>query len=337
MKRRIAIGVIAAVVLLSAVVALVGEEEVFEALAEVDPVVFSIGFVATAASLGVRSLVWIRFLRVIDRTLSPGSISLLYVTGMFLKSVTPYGQVATVPVLAYLVAGAGSMDYEDAFAGVGAGDVLNYLPYYSLGAFGLAYVLLRGAVDPDLGGYLAGLGVLALLVVGLTLLVLYRRPTVVRTALAAAWGVRHTIGSVSTRVHRETDPERFRGRLDRFYAAIDRLGADRRSVLAAVGFAHAGVALVMLPVYTTAVAVGVSVALPAAALVAALGRLGALFPAPGGLGGTSVAIAGALHLVAGVDPALAVVVGALYRACTYGFTVVVGGCAAVYLSFAGLR
>lgn len=106
MKRRSVAGSLAAVVLIGAVITLVGRGEVVEALATIDP----IGFVATAASLGTRSLVWVRFLGVIDRTLAPGPIVLLYATGMFLESVTPYGQVATVPVLACLVSGAGSMD-----------------------------------------------------------------------------------------------------------------------------------------------------------------------------------------------------------------------------------
>lgn len=119
--------------------------------------------------------------------------------------------------------------------------MLNYLPYYSLGAIGLGYVALRGTVDPGLGGYLVALGVLALLVVGLTLLVLYRRGAAVYTALVVA-------GASGGR------------------SAPSRSACTGRRA-------------------PTAIAAGVYVALPAVALAAALGRLGALFPAPGGPGG----------------------------------------------------
>jgi len=336
-KWRIALGTLAAAAVLWFTVSLVGRDEVGEALATADLSVFALGFGATLLSLTFRGMVWVRLLRTLDRTLSTGRVLALYVAAVFVKYVTPYGQVAAEPFMAYVVASAGELDTENGLAAIGSGDVLNYLPYYSIGGVGLVFVLLTRPADPDLVTYALGLAVLAVVVVGLVVLVLTRRSLVTATIVVGTAVAGRGMGRLSERILRATRPERVRPRVEGFYATLDQLAAHPGRLVAAVVFAHVGMAFLMLPLYTSALAVGEVVALPVVALAVAASKLGSLFPAPGGLGGTEVVMAAMLTLAAGVDPATALVISLLYRVATYGLSLVVGGTSAVALSARGLE
>jgi len=336
-KWRIALGTLAAALVLWFTVTLVGRDEVGEALATADLAVFALGFGATVLSLLFRGMVWVRLLGALDRTLSTGRVLSLYVAAVFVKYVTPYGQVAAEPFMAYVVASAGELDTENGLAAIGSGDVLNYLPYYSLGGVGLVFVLLVRPAEPDLLRYAVALAALAVLVVAAVVLVLARRSLVTGAVVVVAAVAGRGAGRLSERLLTATRPERVRPRVEGFYATLDRLAAHPRRLVAAVVFAHVGMAFLMLPLYTSALAVGEVVALPVVALAVAASKLGSFFPAPGGLGGTEVVMAAMLSIGAGVDPATALVISLLYRVATYGLSLVVGGTSAIALSARGLE
>lgn len=335
MKKRIVLGFLLAVAVLGLLVRSVGTQAVIAEAATADLRLFALGFLSTALSLTFRGGVWIRLLGMVDAAFDRLRIATVFLAAMFLKYVTPYGQVTTEPLVAYVVSGYSDMEYEDGFAGIVVADFLNYIPYYTLGGGGLIVLVLTASVDPDLWTYLLALGGLIGVVLALAIVVLYRRSLITTVAVRGAGGVRFTAGRFSERVRRLFAATHVRERVGGFYETVDLLAADRRAVLVAFVLAHVGMVFLIAPVYLTALALGYHVSFAVVALVVAISKLGALVPTPGGLGGIEATIAAALILVAGLDPAVAVAITLLYRVCTYWFTVAVGGLTAAGLLIRG--
>lgn len=325
MKRRVALGFLLAIAVLAVLVYAVGSDAVLAELEGANLQIFALGFLSTSMSLVLRGTVWTRLLSLVDVTFSRFRIGAVFLAAMFLRYVTPYGQVTTEPLVAYVVSSYSAMEYEDGLAGIVVADFLNYAPYYTLGSVGLAYLLFTASVDPDLWSYLLALGGFVGVIVLVVVIVLYRRWIVFEAAVWLSDAVRFTAGRFSERIARLFDTAHVRSRVAGFYETVDFLAADRRAVVGAVIFAHVGMVFLMAPVYLTALALGYYVSFPVVLLVVAISKLGALTPTPGGLGGIEATIAVALTIIGGLDPAAAVAVTLLYRVCTYWFTIAVGG------------
>lgn len=331
MKRRIALGFVLAAALLALLVSLVGSEDILAELSRADYRVLGLGLISGALALTFRGLVWTRFIRVVDETATRREIGWVFLTAMFAKYVTPYGQLTTEPFVAYLVSTDAEMAYEDGLAGIVSADVLNYIPYYTFGFLGVGILAIDGTINNDLRTQLLAFAGLFLLVVSLVYVVLGRPEIVYRVVLGVSERIRRLLGRVTTRFEEPLSRERITGRLDGFYDSVGDITSDRRALLFATLYAHLGMVFLMLPVYIGAVGLGYEISLPIVAIVVALGKLGFIIPAPGGVGGVEAMVTGSLIALASFDPAAALTIALIFRVSTYWLTIVIGGTCAFFL------
>ncbi len=325
MKRRIALGFGVALLLLFVLIQFVGSREILGELSTADLRVLGLGVLSGLLMLLFRGLVWDRFISVVDHTMPRRQIAGVFLTAMFLKYITPYGQLATEPFVAYLVSTDAEMDYENGLASILAADLLNYVPYYTFGFVGLGLVAIGGTVGDGMVSQFLAFGGL-FLVVASAVFVAVRRPAIVYTLVTTvASVVRRLLGAFTRRFDERLAPKAIRSRLDGFYTSVDEISADRRTLLVATLYAHLGMVCLMLPVYFGALALGYQVALPVVAVVVALGKLGTVVPAPGGTGGVETIITAGLTTLGGLEPAAALTIALIYRLSTYWLTIAVGG------------
>ncbi|WP_049896899.1 lysylphosphatidylglycerol synthase transmembrane domain-containing protein [Natrialba chahannaoensis] len=333
MNRRIALGFVLALLLLGVLIRIVGGRAVAGEFSSADYRFLGLAFGSGLLALTFRALVWEQFLSLVDDTLPRIRILALFLSAMFIKYVTPYGQLATEPFVAYLVSQRGEMAFEDGLAGILSADLLNYVLYYTYGFVALGVIVVTGALGTDLSLQLLAFTGLFSVVVGVVF-VTVRRPSVVYTlVLWVTTGVRRLLCRFSGRFEDRFTKQTVRSRLDGFYETIDTISADRMALVAAIVFAHLGMLFLMLPVYLGALALGYRLALPVVALAVAFGKLGAVVPAPGGTGGVETMVTGVLATLGGLELATALTIALIYRLSTYWLTVGVGGlsAAAVFL------
>jgi len=324
-KRRIALGFLIAAILLGVLLSLVGHEDVATDLAAADPVFLAMSFGAGLLALTFRGLVWTQFLRAIDERMSYLYVAGVFLSAMFIKYVTPYGQVATEPFVAYLVARDANMAYEDGFAGILSADVLNYLPYYTFGFAAAVWIIFAGAFGADIQNYLLAFISMFGMLVGLTYVVLRRQRIVYVVILRLVSVIESPLGRIRSNYAKHLSPEAVRDRLDNFYYSIAIIATDRRMMVVSAAYAHLGMAFLMAPVYLGGRALGYEIALPIVVLAVALGKLGMFVPAPGGLGGVEGFVTATLVILASMSPSAAFSVALIYRVSTYWLTIVVGG------------
>jgi glycosyltransferase 2 family protein len=331
---RVATAFVVAVVLLAVLVGAFGREEVFLAASEADLAIYAVGFAAMIGCLSLRGAVWNRVLGSVGYDGPFPPILGLYLATRFAKYVTPYGQVVAPPGVAYVLTSRSSVDveYEEGLAAIVGGILVNYLPYYTFGGFGLAYLLVGWRVTGSLRTYVAAFLATVGVVVAVAVLLWYRRDAVETALLAALAPIRRLLESIRPSLARPLRPANVTERLEGFYGALETISADRTTLLAVLVIGHLAWFLFALPLYLTALAVGESVPLAVAILVVALSKIGFVAPTPGGLGGVELTIAGVLALLVPVDPATAFAIGLLYRVVAYWLSVVVGGLAAIGLS-----
>ena len=331
MKRRIALGFVLAAVLLVVLVRAVGSQNVAAELLRADRRLLALGICSGLLALTFRGVVWERFISLIDDAMSRRRIAAIFLTAMFVKYVTPYGQLATEPFVAYLVARDGEMAFENGLAGILSADLLNYVPYYTFGFVALGLILAGDALGTGMRSRVLAFAALFVALVT-AVYVAVRRPSVVYAGVLGAVGaVREFVGRFTGRFDEHLAPETVRARLDGFYETIDLISTDRSTLVVAVVSAHLGMAFLMLPVYLGALALGYELAIPVVALVVALGKLGSVVPAPGGTGGVEAMVAASLATLGGLEPAAAVSIALIYRVCTYWLTIGVGGVSAAGL------
>lgn len=331
MKRRIGIGFALAAVLLAALFAVVGSEDVVTELSAADTTFLALGVLSGLLALTFRGLVWQHFLAVVDESMTRGRIAQLFLSAMFVKYVTPYGQVATEPFVAYLVARDANMEYEDGLAGILSADFLNYVPYYTFAFFAATWLLVVGAIGigGDILTYLVAFLLVFVIVVILSFVIVRRPGAIYWVLIGVSERLHPPLTRFSSRLGERVRPEAVRDRLDGFYRSIELIATDRRGLLVSGCFAHVGMAFLMLPVYLGGLAIGHELPLTVVALAVALGKLGSFVPAPGGLGGVEASVTAALTILGSLSPAAAFSVAIIYRVSTYWLTIAVGGLGAI--------
>ena len=331
MKRRIALGFAFALLLLALLINAIGGQNVLAELSKADYRVLGLGLLSGALALTFRGLVWARFIALIDETMPRRRIGEVFLTAMFVKYVTPYGQLATEPFVAYLVSRDGEMAYEDGLASILSADLLNYVPYYSFGFLALGMIAAGGTLRDGMGTQFVAFASLFLVVVGVVYIAVQQPAIVYRLVLGITGLCRRVVGRVTTRFNEQLSPDAIRPRLDGFYTTVETITADKRTLVIATVYAHLGMVFLMLPIYIGALALGYQLAFPVVALVVALGKLGAVVPAPGGTGGVEVIVTAGLTTLGQLEPAAAVTIALIYRLCTYWLTIGIGGLSAARL------
>ncbi|MFB6162599.1 MAG: YbhN family protein [Halococcoides sp.] len=318
------VGFGAAVLVLAALVALVGVENVVDEFQHAQPAVVLAVVLAATVWLSAWGLALQAVLGAMGVRIGPLRAIAVFTGAMFANNVTPFGQAGGEPVSALLISKATDCEYETGLAAIASVDVLHFMPsigfaIVGLGVFGAR--VLSG--DQNLVGAVVAVAVLC---VGFV------------TAAIAGWRYRHEIERLAERVippivrrllgivPRIDPPSRadLRGRIGRFFASIDRVASDpetlvRASVLSAIGWFALSMSL-----WLSLVSIGTVVPVVAVLVVVPVASILGMTPLPGGSGAVESAIVGLLLSLTPASSAAALAAVAIHRGITYWGTTAVG-------------
>jgi hypothetical protein len=150
-RRALLVGSLGAVVVLAALVALVGADDIVAVLRSADP--FFVGVTAAFALswLAAWSLMLRTVLGSLDVRLPVVTSFFVYTGAVFANNVTPFGQAGGEPVAALLISDVSDCRYETGLAGIASVDVINVVPSLSLVVVGVGYYATTAAVGSRLG------------------------------------------------------------------------------------------------------------------------------------------------------------------------------------------
>ncbi|GAB7095886.1 hypothetical protein JCM30237_30400 [Halolamina litorea] len=299
---------------------IVGYERLVATVASLDPLPFSLGFLAAAAAMGCRYLALSALLDVRPRF----AAALAYLRGFYGQQLLPVGNLAGPVLIAYSMETVTGISTERGLPATVITQAATFLGSTTVALAGSLLLLAGGhrALLP-VAGVLAAvsalwLGLLIALIAGVDL-----DPI----AHGIGTALRRTLGRFSERVASRADPETIDNTLAEFDDARRLIRDDPARVVLAFAWVLVSWVLFSLPAVTTGIALGVPVPLTVALVAVPVSDLLNFIPVPGGVGGVEAAMAGLFVAVGGVNGAAAVVIAFCVRLCTYWFVLLLGGTA----------
>ncbi|WP_281195683.1 lysylphosphatidylglycerol synthase transmembrane domain-containing protein [Halorubrum sp. F4] len=334
-RRALLLGSIAAAAVLGILLYLVGAGEVVDTLRSADPtfVAATVGF--ALCWLAAWSLMLRTVLGSLDVSIPVVTSFFVYAGAVFANNVTPFGQAGGEPVAALLISKVSDCRYETGLAGIASVDVLNVIPSLSLVFVGVGYYATIAAVGERLETAVTSAVVLVGgIVVAIAVVWRYRETLSDRVpGIVAPWVGRLGRGRYDA-ASLESD---LAGRLDRFFADIERVGTNRLRLSAVVGLSLLG--WLAQAVALTAAFAAVGHAIPPYVVLFAipLANLAGATPMPGGLGGIEAAYVALLVPTTGIEASAITAAVLVFRGGTYWVPVVIGGIATSTLGVRAVR
>lgn len=325
MKRSL-LAFFGSILLLVLFLVLLGPVALFEQLVSLNLWIFSLGLIAIMLSL----IAWSEAFRTLFRlsgSMTVRQALLAYCTGVFGKQILPMGHAGGPAIMAYTFERHVSLNYNQTLAVVSVAEFLNLVASLVLAIGGIAYLLLFASPIPELQLLQVGILVFTMAIVGLGILVWYRRRTVERSILAVAYLLRHSLGRVSVRVKRALGAERIQSSLHGFYTALDRVFENRSAILLTFIYMQIGWIFFTVPLFTGALSLGIQLPIALVLFLVPASGVATIIPLPGGLGGFELLLAGILVALTGHPVTTVAAIVIVYRLCSYWFMVLVGGIA----------
>ena len=321
--RTVAAGFLGALVVLAALAWLVGVEGLLASLATARPgVVVAVGGAAvvwvTAWALALRTV-----LRALAAPIPLGRAVAVYTGALFANNVTPFGQAGGEPVSALLISEAADTEYETALAAIASADAVNLVPSVALALVGVVFLWL-GDLGRELLWATAAVVGLAVALPTVAYLAWSNRRRLEAVVGAAVTPVAQAVGG---RVPRLEAPSRsaVEARVDGFVQSLEVVAADRRTLLAAVGYSALGWFAQAVALWLALYSVGVVTPVAVVLVAVPLGAVAGVTPLPGGLGGVEATLVAVLIPLAGVSAASAAAAVAIHRGAIYWLPTLVGG------------
>jgi len=328
--RRSLLAFAASVLLLAVFLVVVGPGTLLEHLAGVDLAVFSLGLPAMVVTLLCWSEGLRRLLADAGGQVSAWRAAVTYTAAMLGRNLIPMGALGSPAITAYAVDREVSLPYNETLAVVTVAEFLSTVASLLLAAVGIPYLLLASPAVGQLQLFVLAVVGFGAVLLGVAVTFWYRRRTIERAVLGVAHLLQLTVGRLGTRLDSVLAPDRVGDQLERFYATVETLAANRRTVALSFGLHLVGWVASAVPLYTSALAVDVHIPLALVFFLVPASHLVAVLPLPGGLGGVELVLAGVLAVVLGVDIALAATVTLLYRLWAYWFVLLAGAVASLY-------
>jgi len=322
--RAILAGFLGAVVALGALAYLVGVSELLFALsmARAD------GVAAVVAAAAVWIVAWAlalgTILGALEAAVSPWRATAVYTGVLFANNVTPFGQAGGEPVSALLIAEAAETEYETALAAIASADSLNFVPSTAIGLVGVSYFSVTVAVGGRLQWATAAVVGLAVAFPVVAYLAWRSRQRLAPGLVDAATPLARAVGSTVPRLEAPTR-EAVAARVAGFFEAIEVVGTDRRTLVAAVGFSTLGWLAQAAALWLALYAIGVTAPVAAVLVAVPVGAIAGVTPLPGGLGGIEAVLIALLVPLAGISAATAAAAVVLHRGAVYWLPTLVGG------------
>jgi hypothetical protein len=323
--RRVVMSSVAAVLLFAGFLHVLGPARLVAQLAGADPVVFALGLLGVVLALACWSEATRRLFRSSGAVFTPRRAFVAYGTGAFGKQVLPMGNAGGPAVMAYAFDREAKLGYSRALAVVVVVELMSLAASIVLATVGIVVLLGQGAPTGAVRWLGVGVASIGLLLALLSLVIWYRRDGVTAALASGAALVRPTVARVAPGIATRLDPDRVAAGLERYYATVDEVFADRRSVLIAAALTQLGWVLFVVPLYTSGLALGVQLPLALVLFLVPAAGLTTAFPLPGGLGGLEIALAALLAALSVLELPESGAVVVLYRLCSFWFFVFVGG------------
>ena len=324
--RATVVGFLGAFAVLGVLLYLVGVGDLLEVLRGARPGVVALVVLVTLGWLVAWGVALRTVLGVIGVRISVVRAFLVLSGAMFSNNVTPFGQAGGEPVSALLIAKAADTEYENGLAAIASVDTLNFVPSISLALVGAGYFATETTFGTRLRFATAVVVVLALAVPMAGYLGWRNRYALERRVVGAVVpAVRRITDALP--VFSPPDAAAVESRIGQFFAAIERVAADRTAIAVALAASTLGWTLQMVGLYLAFRAVGQSVPLSAMLFVVPMGAIAGVTPLPGGAGGIEavlVAVLAALPAVS-VPASVALAAVVIYRGAVFWVPVLVGG------------
>jgi uncharacterized protein (TIRG00374 family) len=249
---------------------------------------------------------------------------LVFTAATFANNVTPFGQAGGEPVTALFISRTADTEYETGLAAIASVDALNFVPSILLATVGIGSLSATVAFGPRLRSAAAAVGLLAVVVPTVAYVGWRHRYAVERRVVAVLTPVVRGIGRL---LPRREPPEHgaIERRIERFFAAIERVTGDRRALATALAFSTLGWVCIAGSLWLSLFALGYTVPFAAAVVVVPVGAIAGITPLPGGLGGVEAVLVALLVPTTGVSVATATAAVVLHRTATYWLPTLVGG------------
>ncbi|PSP44873.1 TIGR00374 family protein [Halobacteriales archaeon QH_10_70_21] len=323
-RRATIAGFLGATVVLGVLAYLVGFEDLLRSLSMARTTVAA-GVLLVAA---LWMTAWALALRTVLGALGAGisrvRATAVYAGVLFANNVTPFGQAGGEPISALLISEAAGTEYETALAAIASADSLNFVPSTAIGLVGVTYLSVTVAAGGRLRWATAAVVALSVALPVLGYLGWRYRERLEAAVVGVVAPLARFVGRHLPRLEAPTRAA-VQNRVDGFFEAIEVVGSDRRTLLAAAGFSTLGWLAQAVALWLALYAVG-EVAPVAAVLVAVpVGAIAGVTPLPGGLGGVEAVLVALLVPLAGVSAATAAAAVVLHRGGIYWLPTLLGG------------
>jgi uncharacterized protein (TIRG00374 family) len=325
------LGFAGTLVVLSALVLVVGIDDTVSALTRADPTALVLVLGIAAVWLTSWGLALWTILRALNAPIPVHTAVLLFSGAVFSNNITPFGQAGGEPLSALLISTAADSEYETGLAAIASVDTVHFVPSVGYAIIGFTFVA-AGAVR--LGrNLLFAAGAVAALAIGLPVAAYlgWRYRYELEAAVVSLFTpVIRLLGRIAPRRSPPT-PQMIENRIESFFAAIDRVAADRRTLVQTLGFSAFGWACLAASLWTSLYAVGFTVPPSTVLLVVPVGSIASLAPLPGGSGAIEAVLVTLLVSTAPVPAAAATSAVLIHRSATFLLPTLVGSGVATML------
>ncbi|PSP64094.1 TIGR00374 family protein [Halobacteriales archaeon QH_8_67_36] len=317
-------GFVGALAVLAVLVWVVGVDRTVSALLSADPAILPLVGAVAVVWLTAWGLALWSVLRALGSPVRTHVAVLAYAGAVFSNNVTPFGQAGGEPLSALLISSAADTEYETGLAAIASIDTAHFVPSVGFAVAGFTFVAASAVrLGRDL---LFAAGAVAALAVGLPV------------AAFVGWRYRYELEDAVVRlltpvirwvgrvVPKWSPPtaERIAARIESFFAAIERIATDRRTLLQTLGFSALGWAALACSLWLSLYAVGYVVPASVPLLVVPVGSIASLAPLPGGSGAIETVLVTLLVSTTAVPAAVAASAVLIHRGATYLLPMLVG-------------
>lgn len=318
------IGFAGALAVLAGLVWVVGVDDTVAALTQADPAALALVVAIALVWLTAWGLALWSVLRALGSPVPVHTAVLVFAGAVFSNNVTPFGQAGGEPLSALLIATAADSEYETGLAAIASVDTIHFVPSIGYAVVGFTFVT-AGAVQ--IGKNLAFAAVaVAVLAVGLPVgayLGWRYRYELEATVVRLFTPVIQTVLRIVPRRSPPT-PDAIAERIEGFFAAIERVATDRRTLLQTLGFSAVGWACLAASLWASLYAVGVVVPPATVLLAVPVGSIASIVPLPGGSGAIETVLVTLVVSTAPVSAATATSAVLIHRGATYLFPTLLG-------------
>ncbi|WP_207592581.1 lysylphosphatidylglycerol synthase transmembrane domain-containing protein [Halomontanus rarus] len=325
-----ALGFVVAALVFAGMFWLLDTETVVTAVTQADLVLVAlVGVTVLLWNLSWGVALW-NVLRALDVDVPIRIAILVNAAGAFVNHVSPFGQAGGEPVTAYLLTRSAETEYEVNLASVASLDAIHVIPSLSFATIGVSYYATTTTIGPGLEVLFTSIVVLAICTPVVAIVLWRRRTSIERRVAALLTSLLRTVAPVVPRLSAPDDgavAERVGG----FVRALEVVAADRRRLVAAIGFSAGGWAIQAVGLWIAFLAVGAPIPLSLPFFVVPIGTMASVVPTPGGLGGIEVVNVTLITLLTGISGGTVAVAVTMHSVGGYLLTTAVGAAATTVL------